>query len=191
MSIEGKLIALEGIDDTMLDRQSERLYRWLRGQGIAAERTQEPTHGPVGAQIHLYLQGRLRLDPASLALFWTADRMDHLGHENGILAQLAKGHHVLCARYLLFSYAHQLHQVDLDWLRQVNALCHVPDLTLFIDIPVPRDRASELGQLRRNYLRVIERLRAEGERIERIDGQDSADGIHRACQYPVAALLVA
>jgi len=189
MSVEGKLIVLEGIDDAVLHAQSERLYHWLRGQGIAAEQTQEPTYGPVGAQIRLYQQGRLELDPASLALFWTADRMDHLRREDGILSWMAEGYHVLCTRYLLFSYAYQLHQIDLDWLRQINAPCRRPDLTLFIDTPLPQDHRPQVSQLWGNYLQVIERTRSEREWIENIDGRGTPDEIHRACQRQVAALL--
>ena len=55
---KGKLVALECIDDVTMGAQAQRLYRWLRGEGIAVELTGEPTYGPVGAQIRLFRQGR-------------------------------------------------------------------------------------------------------------------------------------
>lgn len=164
----GQLIALECVDEVMLEAQAQQLYRWLHGRGVAIELTGEPTYGPVGAQIRLARQGRLQVDPASLALWETADRMDHLGQENGILSWLAAGRHVLCARYLLFSYACHLDHVELDWLQRINARCRRPDLTLFLDVDpaggeggerVRMERKGGKGEeaerLRRNYLAVI------------------------------------
>jgi len=177
---EGKLIVLEGPDDAVIEAQMRRLVRWLRGQGIAVEQTGEPTYGPVGAQIRLFQQGRLQIDPHSLALLWTADRMDHLGREDGILSWLADGRHVLCARYLLFSYACQLDHVELDWLKRINARCRHPDLTLFLDVdPAQRTRSSnpyegsgepevrsnlrkgEKEKLRQNYWTIMDTLQRE------------------------------
>jgi len=172
---EGKLIVLEGPDDAVIEAQMQRLVRWLRGQGIAVEQTGEPTYGPVGAQIRLFQQGRLEIDPHSLALLWTADRMDHLGREGGILSWLAGGRHVLCARYLLFSYACQLDHVELDWLKRINARCRHPDLTLFLDVdPAQRTRSpnpcesfesnlrkGEKEKLRQNYWTIMDTLQRE------------------------------
>ena len=142
---QAKLIVLEGVDEISLYGRMGRLYRWLRAQGIAVEQTHEPTHGPGGTQIRLFQQGRLHLDPASLALLWTADRLDHLGREDGVLSWLGEGRHVLCARYLLFSYAAQLDELPLAWLRQINARCRAPDLTLFVDCGL-RGEAARLRQ---------------------------------------------
>jgi dTMP kinase len=189
MSATGKLIVLEGIDDAALGVQAEGLYRWLSGRGVAVERTKEPTHGPVGAQIRLYRQGRLQLDPAIVALLWTADRLDHLRREDGICSWLADGRHVLCTHYVLYSCAAQLDQLDLAWLRQVNALCRAPDLTLFLDTPLPQEGAPEMERLRENYMQAIDRFRGEGERIAHIDGHGTADEIWAACQRQVATLL--
>lgn len=206
----GKLIVLEGVDDTVLEAQVGQLYHWLRGQGIAVEQTREPTYGPVGTQIRLFQQGRLQIDPDSLALFGTADRMDHLGREDGILSWLADGGHVLCARYLLFSYAYSLDRVDLNWLRRINARCRRPDLTLFLDIDMaqraclPPDRSPasdpamgstpDLKRLRQNYLTVIDTLRSEGEKIVIVDadipaGEGSEASAFAACRRHVADLL--
>jgi dTMP kinase len=201
---EGRLIVLEGMDDALLEAQAARLCRWLRDGGIAVEGTREPTHGPVGAQIRLAQGGRLQIDAQSLALFSVADRMDHLGREGGILAQLAEGCIVVCVHYLLCSYAQQWDEVERAWLRQINARCRTPDLTLFIDAPPPaggglrqasfgyaQDRQGRLpdaGPLRERYVRVIERLASEGECIVTVDGRGTADEIQSACRQAVMTL---
>lgn len=189
MPVKGKLIALEGTDRAALNAQSERLYRWLCDRGIAVEQTQEPTFGPVGAQIRLYQQERLAFDPASLALLCTADRMDHLRGEGGILSWLGDGRHVLCIHYLLHSYAMQVDQIELEWLERINALCPAPDLTLFIHTPLLPGSTPEAERLCLGYALVIERARQEGQVIEHIDGGIPSPEIDLACQRRVAALL--
>ncbi len=175
---EGKLIVLEGADETLLGVQSERLYRWLRDGGRLTERTREPTNGPVGVQLQLVRQGRLQLDPRCLALLEMADRLDHLGRENGILDWLKDGVCVICARYLLSSYAWLFEQVPFDWHRQINARCRTPDLTLYIDV----DAAT-------HYLRTIERLADSGGPIVQVDGSLAIDEIERQCRDAIAHLL--
>jgi thymidylate kinase len=182
MPDKGKLIALEGVDDQALDSQAETLYRWLHGLDIAVEKTCEPTNGPVGTQVQLHRQGRLHFTPGSLALLLMADRLDHLTREDGILAWLDGGRHVLCVHYLLSSYARLFDQVPLDWHRQINARCRTPDLTLYLDAPsAGRDALA--------YLRVIESLSAEGGAISRIDAAAGTDAVDQGCRREIARLL--
>ena len=185
---EGKLIALEGIDDALLSVQSDRLCRWLQGQGIVVERTEGPTRGPVGVLLRLSRQGRLRLDPTSLALLWVADRMDHLEREDGILAWLGQGSYVLCARYTLYAHASLLAQVELDWLRQIEALCRPPDLTLFLE-PFPSPEGTDLTSLKVGYERALEAAQRAGETIVRVAGGSPAGHIEQICRRAVAGLF--
>jgi dTMP kinase len=182
MPDKGKLIVLEGVDDQALENQAESLYRWLHGLDIAVEKTREPTNGPVGTQVQLHCQGRLHLSPGSLALLLMADRLDHLTREDGILAWLESGHHVLCVHYLLSSYAGLFDQVPLDWHRQINARCRAPDLTLYVD-------ATSAGQNTLGYLRVIESLSAEGGAIPCIDAAEGPDAVDQRCRREIARLL--
>ena len=182
MPDKGRLIALEGVDDQALDSQAESLYRWLHGVDIAVEKTREPTNGPVGTQVQLHRQGRLHFTPGSLALLLMADRLDHLTREDGILAWLDGGRHVLCVHYLLSSYARLFDQVPLDWHRQINVRCRAPDLTLYVDAPsAGRDALA--------YLRVIESLSAEGQTIPCIDAAEGADAVDQGCRREIARLL--
>lgn len=181
------LIALEGIDDDLLQVQAERLCRWLRDQDMAAEQTQEPTQGPVGVQLRLVRQGRLQLPLTSVALLEVADRLDHLACPGGILAWLAEGRIVVCVHYTLSSYAAHWRHLDRAWLRQINARCRTPDLTLFIDTPAPPVAQAE--QLNRNYRIAIAALPSEEGPIAVIDGRGSEDDILCACQAQLASLL--
>jgi thymidylate kinase len=181
MSDRGKLIAIEGTDEGLLDTLADGLSRWLRDADVPVEQTAAPTLGPAGAQIRLCQQGRLRLDPACLALLFTADRIDHLTREGGIRSWLDQGHHVLCARYWLFSYATLLDHVELDWLRAIDAPCLLPDGTLFIDA-LPAGPAEDGARLRKNHLRVVEALQGDGHRILHMDGGLPLGEIQHECQ---------
>jgi thymidylate kinase len=182
MAGAGVLIALEGAQDALLEAHAERLFRWLRERGVAVERAREPTNGPVGALIQLARQGRLRFDPASLALLAVADRMDHLEREGGILSWLEEGRVVLCVHYSVAAYARAPEGVEWAWLRLINARCRPPDLALWID-------ARGAAPLVRRYRQVAARLQAQGEPLCTIDGRGTADEIHAACQRQVANLL--
>jgi thymidylate kinase len=168
----------------VLDALVQRLYRWLSERGIAVEHTAEPTSGPVGAQIVLYRQGRLRIDPLSLALYDVADRMDHLGRADGVLSWLSAGRYVLCARYLAFSYACHLEHVDLDWLLKINARCRVPDLTLFVDAEPDVAMAS----LDRHYRTAIGALQDGGQNVVIVDGREEMDRLFECCCQYIADL---
>lgn len=192
MAQAGKLIVLEGLDDTLLGALSERIGHWLRDRGIAAQPTREPTNGPAGVQVRLAQQGRLQLDPASLALLWVADRLDHLECRDGIHSWLVTGHHVLCVHYALFAYAHQWGQVEWEWLRRIDAPCRVPDLTLFVDMsgpPADEACAGEAERLRAGYLDAIERLRGEGQPVVVVEGRDMPDEAFEVCVRHVLDLL--
>lgn len=186
MTAEGKLIVLEGVDETTLDTQLERLYRWLCDQGVRAAQTQEPTRGPVGALIRLSRQKRLHFDPTSLALLWVADRLDHLGCEGGVRDWLSEGRVVLCARYVMYSLAVMADQVDVDWMHQINARCTLPDLTLYVE---PPPSAPRLNPLQEQYERAFEAARRAGENVVRVPGHRSADQTELACRAHISALL--
>lgn len=192
MSGKGKLIVLEGVDSAELEALAERLCRWLCSLGIAVDQTREPTMGPVGVQIRLAQQGRLQFDPASLALLSVADRLDHLESEEGILASIARGRHVVCARYILFSCASQWDRIDPDWLMQIDAQCRLPDLTLFVDSPVSQSdqgRREEVERLRSHYVEAIRAWRGVGSRIVCVDGGGPRRDVALALAHPIAALL--
>ena len=138
----GRFIVFEGIDGAGTTTQVERLVEWLRTRGELAHFTAEPTTGPIGVQIRQILSGRLLskpsggkatgVDPATVALLFAADRLDHL--QNEIEPLVASGHHVICDRYVLSSLAYQGVDVDQKFVRAINAKALAPDLTLYLKV---------------------------------------------------------
>ncbi|MBZ4655179.1 MAG: Thymidylate kinase [Peptococcaceae bacterium] len=190
MTKKGKFIVLEGVDGSGITTQTSLLRTWLEENEAIYGRTfftKEPTDGPAGGQIRLALAKRLKpLDERMMALLFAADRMDHLyctgenEQNSGIVAKLEKGINVISDRYYLSSFAYQSLQVDLAWLRQINAYCIKPDLTILLQLPISEsierrsrarfheelyEREDYLIQISRNYLEIAGKLQAEGENI--------------------------
>jgi dTMP kinase len=202
----GRFIVFEGIDSDGLMEQTAEMARRLGREGLRAVRTCEPTDGPVGMQVRLVQNGRLRVDVLTLAALCLADRLDHLHRDrDGIMVELAEDHYVVCARYLLAAYAHQSKGISLTWLRQINQLCPWPDLTFFIDMPVDHAlrrlvqreaytpeiverKRTELENIRHDYLNAIKRCEKYDEEVIIIDGSQSSETVHAACWERVVQL---
>jgi hypothetical protein len=158
----GKLISVDGGDRAQVDALAGQLVAWLHGRGVQVVQFSLPTRGPVGVLIRLQAQSRLQFDPVSLALLWTADRLDLLSREGGIVAQLQCGMTVVCAQY---GWGDEMPHEDAlapesalpradsphylrtqpapstpgamtlnpEWLERINARCLRPDLSLCVE----------------------------------------------------------
>jgi dTMP kinase len=205
----GHLIAVEGLDGSGTTTQvrllRERLERSL-DRSCPVHVTYEPSEGPIGLQIRLVLQHRVKMDPAALAALFAADRMDHLYHrEGGIAGWLERGTHVISDRYYLSSLAYQGMTMDWDWLWDMHERCIRPDVTLFVDVPVDIclerialgrgehfdlfENRKALTRVRQSYLHAIDRLHQAGEQIEVIGGDAPPDQVHAATWQKVQALF--
>jgi dTMP kinase len=184
-------IVIEGLDGAGTTTQLSRLQARLEAVGHTVHPTREPTAGPVGRLIRQTLQ-RVPEAPAPATLPWmfAADRADHLHRE--IEPALARGEVVLSDRYLHSSLAYQSLQQPLDEVWALNASFRVPDLTLFVEVPVAEslrriaarggerelfEEEERLVAIRDSYHRVIERLRGRGDAIVVVDGSGSIEAV--------------
>jgi dTMP kinase len=203
---EPRFIVFEGIDGSGITTQVEFLRTWCEERGIHVLVTKEPTDGLTGGLIRAALTHRVAFSPEVMALLFAADRLDHLHNE--VLPDLESGATVICDRYYLSEFAYQSVELELSWLRDVNSKCRRPDLTVFLDVPVELClrrwhadvwRSSDrfqlyetehtLRQVRERYLETIEQLRAEGERIEVVDGSRSIKQVHASIVSIAGPLL--
>jgi dTMP kinase len=200
----GRFIVLEGIDGAGTTTQLKALEAHFARTERKAVFTHQPSDGPVGMLIRLALHGRLvganfeshdpeggeatapeRVDVATLALLFAADRADHVATQ--VRPNLAKGRHVVCDRYLLSTLAYQGLEMDEEWLVRINRPALVPDLTLFLDLPsdVAGERmrrarwrkeryegGDEQREIRQRYLDVIGHGYPAVGPVVRIDASD-------------------
>ncbi len=200
--LPGKLIEFEGLDGSGQTTQAKLLTLWLNQRaGIDAHYTKEPTSGPIGSILKRALgpatntsaQPPLTQNPATLALLFAADRLDHIERE--ILPLLQRGTHVISDRYTLSSLAYQSVELDPKWVRSINRYAHAPDLTIFLDVPLQTclerirnrhpqpelyENAATLRRVERRYRQIIRTLKRQGLRIETVKGTPPAPQVHRA-----------
>ena len=131
-------IVIEGLDGSGKSTQIELLRDALQARGEACYVTAEPTELPTGKFIRSVLRHERRVDPRTLAALFAADRLEHLFHpQEGLLAKLAAGYHVIASRYYFSSLAYQSEYVDSGWIAALNrqAKLTLPaDLTIFLDL---------------------------------------------------------
>ena len=150
----GQFIVLEGIDGSGTTTQAELLKEVVESRGREAVLTREPTTGPIGRFLRKALMGELSsidgepvsLDWDSMALLFSADRLDHVRSE--IVPAIERGAVVISDRYDLSSLIYQsatspLGPESLSWLSSLNERARRPDLTVVLNV------SSELAEQRR------------------------------------------
>ena len=197
-------MVVEGIDGAGTTTQARLLADAIRARGLPVHLTREPSDGPVGMLLRQILTGRLvvpgQTGPrpptwASLALLFSADRLDHCQAE--ILPNLQDGLTVLSDRYYHSTIAYQsLASGDPDasaWIRTLNARARRPDLAIVLDVSgeVAATRRAQRRGAREIFddLEFQERLASfyrslpqilPGERIAILDGSRGVDDVQRA-----------
>jgi dTMP kinase len=192
------LIVIEGLDGAGTTTQAKRLVDHLVKTGTPAHATREPSDGPVGRLIREMLTGGHaitgeKLSQGTFGLLFAADRLDHLQRE--IEPKLAAGMTVVSDRYYHSSLAYQGTGADRDWIAMLNARARKPDITVFLQVR-PEVAAQRRAAARRKeelfedlrmqievdagYRATIAELKALGERIEILDGEQTEDQVFSA-----------
>ena len=193
----GSLIVFEGLDGSGISTQAKRLAEHKGTRGVEIVHTQQPSEGPVGAVLKEMLASDGVLGkPVSLrtlSLLFAADRTDHL--QRVVEPALDRGAIVICERWYLSSLAYQRTGVDRDWITSLNAHARRPNITVFLQVrpEVARQRRVTAGRtdeyfhqlstqkdVEAGYRVTIAELKAEGERIEIVDGEKTVDAVFAA-----------
>ncbi|HET6349123.1 MAG TPA: dTMP kinase [Candidatus Krumholzibacteria bacterium] len=195
-----RFIVFEGLDGAGTTTQAAKLQAHFTRRGTPSFLTNEPTSEPIGTFIRRLLTGReagpdggpYRPGEHSMGLLFAADR---LAHSRSIQSHLDSGEHVVCDRYLLSSMAYQTLDPDVsgEWVVDVNYGCAVPDVTVFIAVPVDvclarvgsrgaatsiYETKSHLETIARNYEALLPLYASRFGRVLRIDGTASVDDTH-------------
>ena len=205
----GRFITLEGPDGSGKTTAARHLAEWLRSRGEPAILTGEPGGTPLGEEVRrLVLHSKSvsdDLDPRADALLFAAARAQHTARV--ILPALARGDHVVCARYLDSSLVYQgaAYGIDAAEIRRLQGFATydtVPDMTILVDVPVEvglaRKRRGEWNRfedtegvaffekVRRAYLELAA---AEPERYRVVDGSGGVPETDVAVRAAVEPLI--
>ena len=205
----GKFIAFEGGEGAGKSTQVRLLADALAARGIACVITREPGGTPGAEAIRSLLLGTSGegWHPRAEALLFAAARSDHV--ERLIVPALEAEKWVICDRFVDSSRAYQggaggLDDADVMALHQVGSQGLLPDLTLLVELSpetaAARAMARDGGEADRiggrdaaYHARVAQAFAdlaaAEPARFARIDGNGSADAVHRHVLAALAPLL--
>lgn len=196
---------LEGLDGAGTSTQLGMLDRRLDVEGIRHAATWEPTDGPVGMLLRSILARDVNLLPTTTAMLYAADRNQHVNDPDaGIVALATQGVLVVSDRYVFSSLAYQSIQCGFDYVLGLNEGFPLPQLLIFLDTPVQVsqtrlasrtkvelfDGASFQARVRDAYLAAFEKFRPTGMRICVVDGNRSAEEIHREIWNLTSALPI-
>ncbi len=160
--MRGRLIVFEGGEGAGKSTQLRRLSARLTATGIAHAHFREPGGTPVGDRIReLLLHGNTPMAARTEAALFIASRAELVA--TAVRPALERGDHVLLDRFLLSTYAYQIHGRGLpeEIVRTANALATdglVPDLTLLLTLR-PSEGLQRAGA--RSAADRIERAEAE------------------------------
>lgn len=180
-------IALEGIDGAGTTTLLNKIAAACSRAGIRCFPTCEPTQMETGKLIRKVLSGALSVHPETLARMFVADRYEHVYGAGGVITHLNNGELVITDRYLFSSLAYQSVECGYDEVSALNLIFPLPEILVYIDIPVDvgDQRASgrknreifENREFQARVCRMYEKSLGEYSRFDidilRIDGTKS------------------
>jgi dTMP kinase len=180
----GMLIAIEGVDQSGKETQTQRLRERLREAGHKVRLLSFPDYGTsIGEEIARALQGEREYGADVMQLLFVANRHER---REAILEWIAGGLILLCDRYRASSIAYgEALGLDAKWLEDIQHLLPKADLTIFVDIE-PATAATRKAHGRDRYesdLSLLERVRASYQRQAAdpswatVDGERSKDEV--------------
>lgn len=177
--MEGKLIALEGIDGCGKSTQAKLLAEWLRSDGYEVKVTDEPTNGPLGKILKRAVRDEISLNTEAEALLFAGDRSIHVAEE--IEPAMEAGKIVITERYIHSSLAYQTARgVSAEWIKAINEPAIEPDLAVLIDVPaeIGMERMSSSRQLDsfERDLELQKRVREEYRKLAKAEEMELVDG---------------
>lgn len=160
----GLLIAVEGVDASGKQTQTELLYKFLTEKGIKVRRLSFPMYEcDSSAGVRMYLNGELSESADGISAYaasslFASDRF--LSFKSDWAKDYENDTLILCDRYVGSNMIHQACKLDeserdafLDWLDDFEFGIYAlpkPDVTIFLDMPPEKGR--ELMASRRNKI---------------------------------------
>ncbi|HTA75859.1 MAG TPA: dTMP kinase [bacterium] len=132
--VEGKLIAVEGLDGSGKSTQIRLLKRWLELEGYKVFFTEWNSSELVRQATRKGKKKKL-LTPTTFSLIHATDFADR--YERQILPLLKGGYIVLADRYVYTAFARDsVRGCDKEWLRKLYKFARKPDITYFFEVPL-------------------------------------------------------
>lgn len=197
--MRGLLIAFEGLDQSGKQTQAESLRDYFSARGRDCRLLSFPDYTTaIGSEISRALHGERDYPPDTMQLLYVANRYEHRGAIESLLAQ---GAVIVCDRYMASSIAYgEAQGLDAAWLTDIQRFLPRPDLTIVLDIApetavqrkaAGRDRYERdlalLSRVRDSYRRQSEQsgwIRLNGERPKQEVSADVLSAVATRLEQP-------
>ena len=194
--IKPQFITFEGIDGCGKSTQAGLLNDFLLSKNIQSTIVREPGGTSISEKVRDILLSKINTTMSSRteALLMTASRAQLT--KEIIIPQLKLGSWIVSDRYADSTLAYQGggRHMDINWLKTLNLFATfeiIPDLTIFLDVPVDiisQRKTGSLDRFEKEGLTFLNKVRnayiklADGEkqRIISIDGTKKIDWIHKS-----------
>ncbi len=132
--LPGTLIAVEGLDCSGKSTQICLVHQWLQSKGHRVFFS-EWNSSVLVREATRKAKKRQLLTPTTFSLIHATDFGDR--YERRMLPLLRAGYLVLCDRYIFTAFARDaVGGCDPTWLRKMYGFARIPDLTLFLKLPL-------------------------------------------------------
>ena len=130
---DGRLIAIEGIDQAGKRTQAHLLADKIKGMGNRVSVWSFPDYGtPLGKQLRAYLRGRSRLDLRAVHLLYAANKWEVAGE---LTRRIERGEVVIVNRYTPSNLAYGVaHGLPYRWLGALEEGLPKPDVVVVLDV---------------------------------------------------------
>ena len=173
----GKLIAIEGIDQSGKKTQTKMLAKKMRALGYPISIWNFPYYGTgLGHQLKTYLTGRKQFDFRAIHLLYAANKWEIA---SSIAREILLGRIVIANRYTPSNLAYGIaHGLSLNWLEPLEKELPKADLVLILDVS-PRasfERKERLRDVHEENLAYLSRVRGDYLRLAKKYGWKVVDG---------------
>jgi dTMP kinase len=168
--LRGKIIAIEGIDQSGKRTQSRLLADELKRRGAKVSTISFPIYeSSSGRQIRRFLEGKQKYPPTALHMLYSLNRWEN---QKRITDMTDKADFVIADRYSPSNIAYGVSRgLSLGWLQELDRGLPIASLVIVLDVPVPASFARKsrgrdvhernrplLLKVRRTYRTLAKRL---------------------------------
>ena len=159
--MRGRIIALEGIDQSGKRTQTRLLANELKKKGAKISTISFPIYkSPSGRQIQRFLEGKQRQSATALHMLYSLNRWEN---QEQIIKLVQNSDFVIADRYYPSNLAYGVSRgLSLEWLQGLDRGLPTASLVIVLDVPVPasfarKSRGRDVHEKNRQLLVKVRR----------------------------------
>jgi len=159
--LRGKIIAMEGIDQSGKRTQTQLLAKELKRKGATVSTISFPIYkSPSGKQIQRFLKGKQEYPATALHMLYSLNRWEN----KELITKLSEGaDFVIADRYYPSNLAYGVSRgLSLSWLQGLDLGLPAASLVIVLDVPVPssfarKSRGRDVHEKNKGFLMKVRR----------------------------------